>query len=137
MGDMKIGELAQNLGIAASAIRYYEKEGLIDAPERVSGQRVYNSSVLSSLKLIQLAQAAGFTISEIKTLIDGYAEGKALSDGWVEMATKKQVEVEQKIVELQEMKKVLDELVKCQCVTVEACVDNALTGKASCCATST
>jgi len=129
---MKIGELAEQLGITASAIRYYEKEGLIDTPERVSGQRVYSSSVLSSLKLIQLAQAAGFTISEIKILVDGYAEGKPLSDGWFEMASKKQVEVEQKIVELQEMKKVLDELVKCQCITVEACVDSALAEATSC-----
>lgn len=123
---MKIGELAQHLGVAASAIRYYEKEGLIEAPERVSGQRIYNSSALSSLKLIQLAQAAGFTISEIKTLIDGYAEGKPLSDGWYDLAVQKKVKVEQKIVELQEMDKVLDELIKCQCVTVEACVDSAL-----------
>ena len=86
-------------------------------------------STLPSLKLIQLAQAAGFTISETKTLIDGYAKGKPLSEGWFELATKKQVEVEQKIVELQEMKKVLNELVKCQCVTIEACVDNALIAK--------
>ena len=88
---------------------------------------------MASLKLIQLAQSAGFSISEIKTLIDGYAQGKPISDGWYDLAIQKQLEVEQKINELQEMKQVLDELVKCQCVTVEACVGNALGAQASCC----
>ena len=122
---MKIGELAKQMNVAASAIRYYEQEGLIDAPERISGQRHYDTAVLSKLKLIQLAQTAGFTIGEIRTLVQGYAAGKPLSEGWVEIATAKKKEVDEKIRELKQMKAVLGELLKCQCATVEACVNNA------------
>ena len=123
---MKIGELAQQLGIAASAIRYYEQQGLIEPPERISGQRVYDASALLNLKLIQLAQSAGFTISEVKILIQGYAEGAPLFEGWHKLAIKKQEELDQKIKELKQMKMVLDELLLCKCKTVEACVESAL-----------
>lgn len=123
---MKIGKLAEQMGIAPSTIRYYEQEGLIEAPERISGQRHYDESVLPKLKLIQLAQAAGFTIGEIRLLFQGYAAGKPLSEGWFEVATTKKREVDQKIRELKQMKAVLNELLECQCVTVEACVDHAL-----------
>ena len=123
---MKIGELAEKMGLTTSAIRYYEQEKLIEQPERISGQRNYDEAVLPKLKLIQLAQAAGFTIREIKILIQGYAEGQPLSEGWFQIATQKQEEVEQKIKKLIQMKAVLNELLKCQCATVEACVNHAL-----------
>lgn len=128
---MKIGELAAKMGLTTSAIRYYEQEGLIDQPERISGQRYYDESVFTKLKLIKLAQAAGFTIADIKTLVQGYAEGQVLSEGWFHIATQKQAEVEQKIKELVQMKAVLNELLKCQCETVEACVNHALNDKST------
>jgi len=123
---MRIGELATKMGVTNSAIRYYEQEGLIDAPERVSGKRVYDEGVVSQLKLIRLAQSAGFTISEIRLLIQGYDQGKPLSKAWLDIAVKKQAEVKQKIIELEQMNAVLSELLKCECATVEVCVNNAL-----------
>ena len=63
---MKIGELADQIGIAASTIRYYEQVGLIDPPERIGGQRRFPKSAVQALRFIQLAQAGGFTIAEIK-----------------------------------------------------------------------
>ena len=128
---MRIGELAAKVGLTASAIRYYEQEGLIEAAERISGKRCYDDGVLPQLKLIRLAQSAGFTIAEIKLLIQGYSQGKPLSRAWLEIAIQKQAEVEQKLFELGQMKAVLSELLKCQCVTIEACVNNALAHKFS------
>ncbi len=120
---MKIGELAQQSGLTASSIRYYEQEGLLASPKRVSGQRVYTKQSLVSLKLIQLAQAAGFSISEIKILISGYTNGKPISESWFELASQKQIEIEHKIAELQTMQKILKQLLQCTCSTVEDCVD--------------
>ncbi len=58
---MKIGELAQRAGVAASAIRYYEQLGLLPKPVRgVNGYRVYSDSALERLHLIQIGQNLGF-----------------------------------------------------------------------------
>ncbi|MFT7472838.1 MAG: DNA-binding transcriptional MerR regulator [Kiritimatiellia bacterium] len=51
---MKIGDVAKHLDIPSSTIRYYEKKGLIDPPERVSGKRDFNNSTLMTLRFIQL-----------------------------------------------------------------------------------
>ena len=72
-----IGEVASRAGVAASAIRYYESIGLLPKPERESGQRRYDESVLGRLGFIGVAQAAGFKLPEIKELvgqIDGGSE---------------------------------------------------------------
>ncbi len=123
---MRIGELAAKMGVTPSAIRYYEQQGLMDTPERLSGKRIYDDGVLLQLKLIRLAQSAGFTISEIRMLSQGYKQGKPLSKAWLDIAVKKQEEVDQKLKELEQMKAVLNELLKCQCATVETCVSHAL-----------
>ena len=51
---VSIGEVAQRAGIQTSAIRYYESEGLLPAPERLNGRRKYDATVLQRLALIQL-----------------------------------------------------------------------------------
>ncbi len=66
---MKIGEIAEQLDIPTSTIRYYEKIGLIPAVMRESGQRHYTEEILPFLKFIQLAKAVGFTLEEIQELI--------------------------------------------------------------------
>ena len=66
---MKIGEVARRLGVPASTIRYYEREGLIERQHRVSGRRQFDERALLMLQFAQLAQAAGFTIAETKGLL--------------------------------------------------------------------
>ena len=69
MAELGIGEVARRAGIATSALRYYESEGLIPLAERRGGRRVYDASILLRLTLIELAKNAGFTIAEIKRLL--------------------------------------------------------------------
>ena len=66
---LPIGEVAQASGKAASSIRYYERIGLIPAPERVSGSRRYPRAVLRTLAVIGTAQRAGLTLDEIRELL--------------------------------------------------------------------
>ncbi|SMG10832.1 MerR family transcriptional regulator [Paraburkholderia susongensis] len=67
---MKIGELAARLGMAASAIRFYEQSGLLPAATRgANGYRVYDATAEERLRQIQLAQRLGFTLDEIRTAI--------------------------------------------------------------------
>ena len=73
MEELAIGEVARRAGIQPSALRYYESIGLMPAPKRVSGRRRYEESTVQMLKVIQLAQQAGFTVAEIQTLLHGFA----------------------------------------------------------------
>ena len=121
---MKIGELARKVGIAPSAIRYYEQVGLVDPPSRVSGQRRYAPNSVRILRFIQLAKAGGFTIDEIKILVDGYPYTKP-AEQWHALAKKKKLEIRRKIAELQQIDAVLDALLTCECATINECVDRA------------
>lgn len=118
---MKIGELAGEAGTSCSAIRYYERAGLIRAEARVGGQRRFAPSDLQTLRFIRLAQAGGFSIAEIRTLMEGYADGPDL-DEWRALAAQKKKGISRKIEELQNMDAVLDALLACECATILECV---------------
>jgi DNA-binding transcriptional MerR regulator len=68
---MLIGELADAAGLPSQTIRFYERKGLLPAPERgANGYRIYDESTLTRLHFIQTAQAAGLTLAEIGSVID-------------------------------------------------------------------
>ncbi len=67
---MRIGEVAARAGVRVSLIRYYEEVGVLPAPERVSGQRRYDASVLRRLAVIDVAQRAGLSLEEIRELVE-------------------------------------------------------------------
>lgn len=121
MKHLTIGDVARQTGLQTSAIRYYESEGLLLEPERISGQRRYDESVLTRLTLIGMAQEAGLTIAEIRTLLSGYPESTTAGDRWREIATQKLPEVEVRIERLQAMRSVLLESLACDCLTLDAC----------------
>lgn len=120
---MKIGEVARRLNIPSSTIRYYEKRGLLPSPDRISGMREFGSAALSTLRFIKLGQAAGFTIQELQSLLERYTKG-ATDDGlWHPEIAYKRVEIQKKIEELKQADAVLEQLVSCQCKTIEQCVN--------------
>lgn len=72
---MKIGDLASRSGLTQSRIRFYEKIGLLKTVDRRSnGYRVYPPAALTVLEIIATAQAAGFSLDEIRTLMPGDLE---------------------------------------------------------------
>jgi MerR family redox-sensitive transcriptional activator SoxR len=96
--SMSIGEVARSAGVRPSAMRYYEGVGLLPPPERENGRRRYDGEVLREvldrLAVVRVAQQAGFTISEIRTLLDGFSEDFPPSERWRLMAREKLPEVE-------------------------------------------
>ena len=68
--SLTIGKLAAAGGVGVETIRYYQRRGLLDMPGRADGIRRYGSDDLSRLRFIRQAQAAGFTLEEIKELLD-------------------------------------------------------------------
>ena len=68
---MLIGEVADAVGMTSQAIRFYERKGLLpDAERGANGYRVYDESTLARLRFITVAQAAGLTLAEIRSIID-------------------------------------------------------------------
>jgi DNA-binding transcriptional MerR regulator len=75
---MKIGEIANRVGVATSAIRFYEEEGLLPEPERTaSGYRDYDPSVLDRLAFIRAGQAVGLTLGELGEVLQIRDRGEA------------------------------------------------------------
>lgn len=75
--QLKIGEVSRLSGIGIEALRFYEKSGLLDQPGRTySGYRLYDESVLTRLAFVKQAQILGFTLDEIKQLINHKRAGE-------------------------------------------------------------
>lgn len=120
-GSVSIGEVSRRAGVPASTLRYYESAGILPGPERVSGRRRYQEEVVQRLALIQLAQRAGFTLGEIHELFGDFTDPIRISRRWREMATRKLGEIESSIGRLEDMKALLEEGLRCRCLTLEDC----------------
>ena len=118
---LSIGEASRRVGVAASAIRYYERLGLLDAPVRVSGKRRYSDDVISLLLAIQTAKQAGFTLAEIRTFMRGFPAGTPLSRRWRQMASAKIAELDAQIERAHRMKRLLRDGLKCECLDLSTC----------------
>ena len=121
MEELAIGEVARRAGIRPSALRYYESIGLMPAPKRVSGRRRYDESTVQMLKVIQLAQQAGFTVAEIQTLLHGFAPDTPPAARWQPLAQQKIAELDALIVRAQQMKFILENGLNCGCLRLEDC----------------
>ena len=118
---MLIGEVARRFGLQTSAIRYYEAAGVLPKPQRLNGRRVYDRSVLEWLALIRLAQGAGFTISEVRTLMHGFGRQTPPSTRWNTLASRKLEEIREQIRQAKHMERVLKRLLACHCPTLQDC----------------
>lgn len=117
-----IGDVAARTGLRPSALRYYESMALIRPARRVSGRRLYDESVFESIAIIRLAQDAGFTIAEVKRLLNGFDRATPASARWHALAVKKHSEMVQRIQDAQRMKLLLEKLMTCRCETLGQCV---------------
>ena len=123
MDKLSIGQVARQLGIRASAIRYYEAEGLIPKTSRESGRRVYDPDILHHLIFIRLALRSGFGISEIKPLVRGLTSQSQPGERWRAVADKKLVELDRDIAALQSKKRLLQNLATCHCKSLKHFVE--------------
>src|ERR1700730_7429601 len=84
-----IGSLAQHSGLRPSAIRYYERMGLLPAPQRRSGRRDYDPDAVPQLAVVQFALSTGFTLRDTRQLVRGFSRETAASTRWRALAATK------------------------------------------------
>lgn len=118
---MPIGEVARAAAIAPSAIRYYEKAGLLPRPSRQSGQRRYGAETTARLRIIQLARDAGFTIAETRTFLTGFSQATTPAARWRALAERKLAELEARSLRIARMKALLESSFHCGCLRIEDC----------------
>jgi MerR family transcriptional regulator, redox-sensitive transcriptional activator SoxR len=119
--ELTIGEIAQRAGVAASTIRYYESIGLLPEPEREHGQRRYDETVLGKLGFIGVAQSAGFSLEEIKGLVENIDDGDAMADPMRQLSSRKLEEIDALLERTKAMKGWLEVAKECGCMTPEEC----------------
>lgn len=107
---LRIGALARQAGVGVETIRYYQRLGLVAQPGKpLGGQRSYSPESVERVRFVKRAQALGFTLTDIATLLklnDGTGHAKAR-----QLASKRLREIEAKLADLQAMRKVLRNLI--------------------------
>jgi MerR family redox-sensitive transcriptional activator SoxR len=121
MANITIGEVARRAGLQASAIRYYEKIGLLPKTQRIGGQRRYETGVLNDLKVIDVAKRAGFRMDEIRQLFHGFGKEMPASRRWQLLARRKIAEMDDLIAGAKKMKRLLEKAERCKCLELEDC----------------
>ena len=119
--ELTIGEVARRAGVATSLIRYYERIGVLPPPERVSGQRRYDTAVLGRLGFIGVAQSAGFKLREIKQLVAGMDAHDGMAEQMRSLSSQKLDDVEALLERTRAMKGWLEVATQCGCATPEEC----------------
>ena len=107
--DLTIGKLAAAANVGVETVRFYQRRGLLATPKRLDGIRRYGDADLSRLRFIKQAQAAGFTLEEIRQLLAlDSGEDRAAAR---EMATKRLAELDARMEELHRARTSLQKLV--------------------------
>ena len=122
MPPLTISKVARQVGLQASAIRYYERIGLLPPAMRVSGQRRYDTTVLYRLSIIQRARQLGFTLDEIRQLFFGFRNVTRASERWRTLSRKKLMELNGLMNGIKTVRRLLKKMMqKCHCDTLDQC----------------
>lgn len=115
-GLMSIGEVAKAAGVAATALRYYEREGVLKSTLRSpSGYRLYDQRALERLEFIRAAQAVGFTLTDVRALLELDGRKEPQKAEVRELVRRRLAEVDQKMRDLRRVKATLSAaLSECQ-----------------------
>lgn len=114
MRGLSIGEVARRVSMRPSAIRYYEKLGLLAPPQRIGGQRRYDRQVLERLAIIRFTKHVGFSVAEIKQLLNDI-DDRPPPNRWRNMAMQKRAEVDDIIGRAIAIRKLLDNTLRQKC----------------------
>ena len=118
---LTIGQVAQKVGIATSAIRYYERNGVLPEPPRVSGQRRYTEATVDRLNVLDVAKRAGFTLDDARVLLQSADAGTPAFEALRDLAARKLPEVETLIARAHAMRDWLLTANGCACRSLDVC----------------
>jgi MerR family redox-sensitive transcriptional activator SoxR len=120
--ELTIGELGARSGVSTSALRFYERKGLISARRTGGNQRRYPSVTLRRVAVIQAGKAAGIPLEEIRSALDGLPGGKAPTKrDWERLSRRWRADIAERIVTLQALQTRLTTCIGCGCLSLKTC----------------
>ncbi|NNE74509.1 MAG: redox-sensitive transcriptional activator SoxR [Acidimicrobiales bacterium] len=120
--ELTIGAVARRTGLAVSAVRYYESEGLIQAERAPSGHRRFHRSVLRRLSFIRICQSLGYSLEEIAGQLERLPQGRTPTEAdWTRLATRFAGDIDRRIADLQQLRDKLAGCIGCGCLSLQRC----------------
>ena len=119
---MTIGELSARSGVSASALRFYERQGLIAAQRTSGNQRRYPGVTLRRVALVQAGKAAGIPLERIRAALDTLPEGKSPTKrDWERLSSSWRAELDRRIATLEAIRGRLTTCIGCGCLSLKTC----------------
>jgi MerR family redox-sensitive transcriptional activator SoxR len=120
---ISIGQLSDRAGVAASALRFYEDQGLITCAARTEGnRRRYTRDTLRRVAFIRSAQRVGLSLDEIKHALDTLPDGRTPTPAdWAELSTRWRSGLDERIALLEALRDRLDSCIGCGCLSLDRC----------------
>jgi MerR family redox-sensitive transcriptional activator SoxR len=119
---LTVSEVASRSGFAASALRYYESQGLIEASRSGGGQRRYERSVLRQLAFIRAASNVGLTLEEIREELDRLPRRRTPTKAdWMRITRHWRTRLDDQIAALEKLRDGLDSCIGCGCLSLKRC----------------
>lgn len=120
--ELSIGEVAERAGVAASALRFYERERLIESTRTEGGQRRYERDVLRRVAFVRAAQRVGLTLDEIRESLQSLPDARTpTAADWARLSRSWRPLLNRRIEELERLRDRLDSCIGCGCLSLKAC----------------
>lgn len=120
--EITIGQLAARTGLAHSAIRYYEDEGLVHPERTAAGQRRFLRSDIRRLSFVMIAQKLGFPLARIRGLLEALPQQRTPNaKDWAGISTEIRGELDARIAQLTALRDKLDGCIGCGCLSLDRC----------------
>lgn len=121
--ELTIGALSERTGVATSALRFYEAQGLIDATRTASGQRRYHREMLRRVSFIRIAQMVGLSLDEIHEAMSSLPHGGRTPDehDWAALSASWRPRLDEQIAMLERLRERLSACIGCGCLSLKVC----------------
>jgi MerR family redox-sensitive transcriptional activator SoxR len=119
---LAIGEVADRTGVAPSALRFYETEGLISSTRTSGGQRRYHREVLRRIAFVRVAQRVGLGLDEIRRSLDSLPRSRTPTKAdWARLSRAWRPALDEQIAVLTRLRDQLSECIGCGCLSLRSC----------------
>lgn len=119
---LTVGDVARRSRMAVSTVHFYEAKGLIQGWRTAGNQRRFSRDVLRRIAIIDIAQRAGLSLSDIRAALDTLpATGKASKDDWARLSSAWRDHLDARINALQALKHQLEGCIGCGCLSLSEC----------------
>jgi MerR family redox-sensitive transcriptional activator SoxR len=119
---MPIGELARRAGIASSALRFYEEQGLLQSQRSEGGRRLYRRADLRRVAFVRVAQTLGLSLGEIRTALASLPDSRTpTAADWAKLSRQWRPQLDARIATLVRLRDQLDSCIGCGCLSMKKC----------------